>query len=215
MKKVLAMLMCLSFIGFISCGGGENSEVEELKQFAETMKDLPEKAEELEKRVDRSEEIIMARKERGDTLAMNYKDLQKYLPTEIPGYTAGKPGGETTNMMMFSLSEAKVQFQTADGESVMNVKVIDFNQHAAGLMAMAFWMNGYSREDDSGFERTFDTGIDDVFAFEKFNNKNGRVEVTYSVAYRFIVEVTATFQKNTDLARKVLAGMNIKELAKL
>ena len=64
----------------------------------ESLSDVKEYSEKVKESVDASTNKMEARRAKGDTLAMPYKDLEAYLP-EISGYTKeGEPKGSQMNM---------------------------------------------------------------------------------------------------------------------
>jgi len=165
MKKILLLIIAVSFIGFIGCG----EKAQELKDTADAMKTIQEAASNMEETQNAAEAYRAERKKRGDTLAMAYTKLQEFLPASIAGYERQEPEGESMNMGEVSFSQASVRFvkKAADGsENYVNVHIYDYNQTYnlyAGIIA--FWKAGYQKEDANSFEKTFDPGIKNAGAF--------------------------------------------------
>ncbi len=198
---------------FTACG----EKAKELKEVAEVMKDAPKKANQMEEKMTRAEKIREKRRERGDTTAMHYKKLQEFLPQSLAGYVGPNLSGESMNMGRFSMSNASAEFtkETDNGKSRINIKLVDYNENYGMLAGMTTWLDGYSRENDKGYERTFDCGIKDAFAMEKYKNDRERAELTYYVGYRFLLTITGTKQKDTQLLKKVANKMPLKKMSNM
>ncbi len=65
------------------------------------------------------------RRAKGDTLAMPFADLEKYLPQSVDGYTAEKPDGASVNMGKMSYSGANIRFKKDNGDWV-KVSIVDY-----------------------------------------------------------------------------------------
>lgn len=158
-----------------------------------------------------AEAKMKERRAKGDTLAMNYKELQKYLP-QIDGYTMGEPDGGMINMPGMSYSNGEAEYTDADGHTV-RVQIIDYNQ-AYGLYSAAamVWTTGMSMENDD--EKAGGVKINDnVAGWESFRKKEGRATVTLGVGYRFWVNVEADNQKDTEWVKSVAKMIDLDKLA--
>ena len=130
------------------------------------------------------------RRKRGDTLAMPYQDLQKYLPESISGYTSQEPTGSSMNMTGMSYSTAARRYTKtgANGEESVEVTIMDYNASAdlyAGLTSI--WGTNFSMEDQNGYSRSFDAGVKDVAGWEHYDKQGKNSEVTNAVGGRFIL----------------------------
>ena len=95
MKKEFLVIFSAGWILITACGGGDKVVV---KDGEVSVSDLPKVAEKMNEGVKEAQDRWEARKAKGDTLAMPYKDLQAYLP-EVSGYTKdGGPKGSQVNM---------------------------------------------------------------------------------------------------------------------
>ena len=212
MKNFIILLSLI--VGLVLAGCGKEAE-----EAMEIMKDLPEKAEQVQKKVNRAEERIAERKKKGDTIAIPYKKLQEYLPASIEGYTTREPSGEQMSMGGFSFSQAERIYEgkSNDGENIrLRISLVDYVENYGMYAGLAFWLSGYSREDEDSYEKTFDTGVDDVFAMESYKKKgSNRAEVTYAVGYRFLLQLQADHQKDTEFLKSVAKKIDIKKLSKM
>lgn len=156
------------------------------------------------------------RAKRGDTLAINYKELQQYLPSgPVAGYAAeGKPEGQTVQMTGAHYSTASQDYKNA--EQTLSVTLMDYNGAAAMFTAATAMMNvGMSIENDEQVMRGVDLGIPNVKAFETLDKKDRKASLVLGVADRFFVSVEATGQDNTELVQEVAKKIDLTKLAKL
>jgi hypothetical protein len=213
MKYVYSLLVIATLV-LVSACGEKAKEVKDLMEFAQK---APEMGKQMENAQAQAEQRWNDRKQKGDTLALNFKELQKYLPASISGYTAEVPGGESVNMAGMSFSQASIKFAkpAADGSTeYFSIDIMDYNAQSALFSAASFWwISGFSREDGNGFERGFDPGVKDCYGFEKFTNSSKEAEITLAVGYRFIVQIKADNQTGTDFAKGVIKSMNLSALA--
>ena len=212
--KALVIGLALVFSG---CGGCD--KLNEIQQAAENIQELGKAAEHAEEATNLAQQRREERRKRGDTLAMPYQDLQKYLPADIGGYTANEPKGTTMNMTGMSYSSASREYSKANeatGESSsITVELLDYNS-AADLYTgfTMLWGANFSMEDETKFTRTFDTGISDVVGWEEYMKQEKDATVTYAIGGRFILSVKANGnQSGTDFAKSVAKSMQLSELA--
>jgi len=213
--KYLLIAFSVSFVlVFMSCG----EEIDQIKQTVDVVKKTKEVAENYEKNVNVAQERIAERKAKGDTLAMNYKELQEYLPESISGYTAEEPTGESMQMGLFSFSSASRKYvkDTPDGQESIYIEIVDYNQTQEMFMGItAAWSSGFRMENDKRMEQSFKTDYDNVTGFESYDKVNHRAEVTFAIAWRFIISANASNQKDTDFLKSVVNDIKIKELSKM
>jgi hypothetical protein len=154
-----------------------------------------------------------ARKAKGDTLAMPYKDLQNYLP-EISGYNKdGGPKGSQVNMPgMGSWSQAEQRY--SNGDKNIRVELVDYNSaHQAFAGVTAIYKMGYSSEDDTKKQGSADLGIKDVGAYETIYKDGSRAELAIIVADRFFVNIQSNGDNSPETVRSVAKSMKLGELA--
>ncbi|MCZ2132278.1 MAG: hypothetical protein LC116_03645 [Bacteroidetes bacterium] len=209
---------CVAFTLVMSgCGGCD--KINEIQQVAENVQELSKAAENSQEAVNAAEQRRDERRKRGDTLAMPYQELQKYLPSSVDGYTAEDPSGSTMNITGMSYSTAKRDFvrsSEASGEtSRISVELFDYNSAFdiySGLTIL--WGANFSMEDDEKYTKTFDSGIKDVTGFEEYYKKDKNANVTYAIGGRFILTIKADGeQSGTDFAKGIVKSMNLSELA--
>ncbi|HRP01196.1 MAG TPA: hypothetical protein PLE30_00965 [Candidatus Kapabacteria bacterium] len=214
MKKIALLFVLTIAICLVSCG----EKVDEIKNTAEVIQNMSEAGEKVQEANDLVEKKIQERKSKGDTLAMNFNDLMKYLPSTIDGYTASEPEGSSTNAMGFSFSQVSRSFSKTSGDNTQDIRIelIDYNASYAYLSGLAYWTNmNISTESTNGFERTVKTDIDNVFAYEKYQKDSKTASIMYVVAYRFILNIEGNGIDNIEVLKSVVNKIDLKKLASL
>ncbi len=213
MKYWIVGLSVIAALGVGSCGG----KIDEMRQAVQNVKELSKAGENIEKANTANEARREERRKRGDTLAMPYQELQKYLPESVSGYTSQEPSGSTMNMTGMSYSTAARRYTKAgaDGaEESIEVTIVDYNASSdlyAGFTAL--WGTNFSMEDQNGYSRSFDAGVKDVAGWEHYDKQGKSSEVTNALGGRFILTVKATGQSNNDMAKSIAKSMKLSELA--
>ncbi len=214
MKKIsiLAFPFAIS-LAFSSCFGGKPKEEE-----TKTTNPLQAIAN-MEKNVvtgtSAADAKMKARKAKGDTLAMPYADLEKYLPASLDGYKVDEqPTGTSMNMTGMSYSSAEVSFKNDKGNNV-KVTLIDYNAAYGMYSGMtAMWASGLSV--DSPEEKADGIKFDgDVAGWEDYHKKTKEADVTLGIGYRFYLTVHAENQDNTDFAKSVAKSIDLSKLSSL
>jgi hypothetical protein len=150
---------------------------------------------------------------RGDTLAMNYKELQTYLPNPAGYEKDGNPEGESVNMMgLGSWSKAEQRYK--NGDKTLKVELMDYNQSAMGYTAAAamFGMN-IQVENDREKSGTFDPGISGVRGYEQMYKERKEANVTYAIANRFVLTIRSDGSNDIEELKAIAKSMNLSELA--
>lgn len=212
--KIVHYLLITAIIFAVGCG----KEAQEAKQALELLKDIPEKTQKMEKQADIAQKKQEERRQRGDTLAMPYQKLQEFLPKNIAEFGDAKLSGESMNWGGFSMSRATAEFdkKQPDGQTAnLTIELIDYNENYGLYAGLIFWAAGYSIENDNRFERTFNPGLENVWALEKFEKANGTAEIIYAISYRFLLTLRAENQKDTDFLKSVAKKIDIGKLAEL
>ncbi len=213
MNKLKFYILAIAIL-IASCG----KEAQEAKQAFDMLKDLPEKAENMQKEVDLAEKKQQERKQRGDTLAMPYKQLQEYLPKSISDYGDAKFSGESMNWGGFSMSKSTAEYTKTqpDGQTHrLSIELVDYNENYGLYAGLIFWSAGYSIENDDRYEKTFNPGVENVWALEKFEKYDGTAELTYAISYRFLLTLRVDNQKDTEFLKSIAKKIDIPALAKL
>jgi hypothetical protein len=217
--RVFSLLFIVAlFIGISACGE-KSKDVQDIKNAIDIIKNAPEAAKRVESAQEKAQKIWEARKAKGDTLPINFRELQKYLPDELAGYTGQKPQGESMNMMGLSYSEASRRYVKTgeDGKKeFITISIMDYNAAISMFTAAAsWWSTGYSFENADGYAKSFDPGIEDCYGYEEYNSKRKDAKITLALAYRLIFTIEGSNQSGTDKLKNILKQVDIKGLAKL
>jgi len=216
MKKISLFVFSFSLaVGFSSCFGGHKNDPEQNpNKTTNPLQALVNMEKNAVAGTDAASAKIKERKAKGDTLAMPYADLIKYLPTSIAGYKAGEPTGSSMNMTGMSYSSAEIEF-TNDKDESIKVSLVDYNSAASLYQGMtALWASGFSM--DSPDEKA--GGIkfnNDVAGWEDYHKKSKEADVTLGIGYRFYLTVHADNQESTEFAKSVAKSLDLSKLAAL
>ena len=208
MKKGFQLLIIISLVIFISCGGGEDKPKTDMPGITD-MKDMSEKA---TAAMDESARRQEERRKRGDTLAMPYAVLQGYLP-EVDGFTKrGGPKGNQMNMPgMGSWSQTEQAYE--GGEKSVDITLMDYNgAFGAFSGATALYSMGFSQEDDQKRSQSTDLGIKGVAAYETVYKQDQRAELVVVVGDRFLIQLETDGTNDVDLLKKAARSMKLEEL---
>ena len=212
MKNWITGLSLSVAVLIVGCG-----KLDEVKQAAENMKELGKAAENIQEKTDANNARREERRKRGDTLAMPYQEMQKYLPESLAGYTAKDPTGSTMNMAGMSYSNAERTYTKAgaDGsEEYVTVTLLDYNATADLYTGMtALWGANISIEDQNGYSKSYDAGVKDVAGWEHYDKNGKNSELTLAMGGRFILTVKANNQSNNDQTKSIARSMKLTDLA--
>jgi outer membrane murein-binding lipoprotein Lpp len=210
MKKLL--LLAASPALFLAATGCEQAQ--KTQEAYSNLSKLKDAGEKLEANMEAAKDRRAERVKNGDTLALPYKDLEKYLPGEVSGYTAAEPSGQSMKTAGMAFSNAERKF-TKDSVEV-TVKIIDYNganQLYQGASAM--FSLGLESEDDDSLTKEARLDLDGVKGSETFHKKTGEADLTLAVGDRFLVTISGTKQKDLAQVEAVAKNMNLDALAKL
>ncbi|MCH8318582.1 MAG: hypothetical protein IIA88_08810 [Bacteroidetes bacterium] len=207
-KSVL--LLAFPFLLF-SCG----EKVKEAKQAYNILSNLQETAQNMEKTVEEAEKKRQERIAKGDTLAMHYKDLQKYLPENVSGYSAeGDPAGTSMNMSGMSYSMCEQTFVNDAGDQV-KIALMDYNgayQLYQGVLAV--YSMSISIETDEEKMQSIQLSNEDIKGWEVLKKKDKKASVFFGISGRFYLSIEADNQEDTELIKSIAEDMDLKELSK-
>jgi len=139
--------------------------------------------------------------------------LKELLPADLPGMKRASASGERTQTMGVDVSNAEGRYEATDGQGArVMIKFTDLgNMSGQVRMGMASWaMAQYSRETDTGYEKT--TTFSGYKAFEKYNTQDKEGTVSVFVADRFIVEIDGN-GVTMDTLKQMLGKVDLKKLA--
>ncbi|MDU0370270.1 hypothetical protein ACFPAF_07705 [Hymenobacter endophyticus] len=189
-------------------------QAQKAKESYSAISKLKDAGEKMEASMDAAKSRREEREKRGDTLSMPYKELQAYLPTEVSGYTAANPTGQSMKMSGIAFSTVGREF-TKDSVTV-KTEIIDYNganqlyQGASAMLGL-----GLESEDDEQLTKSASLGIDGASGMETYRKKDRQAELMLAVGGRFLIKVTADKQPDTELVESVAKQMQLEKLAEL
>ncbi len=195
------------------CGG----KVKETKDAFTNLKNISEAAETMAEEMEEANEAIEKRRESGDTIAMHYEELAKYLPESVDDYQkSGDLDGGTTSMPgTGSFSNVTQRYKNSDGDE-LKITILDYN--AAQMMfmtTMAAYASGFSIDTPDSMIKGLEIS-DNIKGWQELEKKRKEAKSVVGIAQRFYVEVEADNQENTDFTNTVLKDeIDIFELAEL
>jgi len=158
-----------------------------------------------------AEEKMKERRAKGDTLAMPYADLQKFLPASLDGYKADPMDGASVNMGKMSYSTANIKFKKDNGDWV-KVAIIDYNQaYQMYTTAAAVWGMGMSI--DSPQEKANSLKLDNTAGgWESYKKNTKDASLALGVGSRFYVTVEANNQADVQNIESIAKSVDLAKL---
>lgn len=211
MLKINILLLAVLLLA--SCG----EKADELRNAAEVIRNAPEAMEEMGKSIDESEKRLKERKAKGDTTALHFNELAKFLPESIPGYSGGEPKGQSTNLTGFSMSTVEQEFVSESNQNkLIKIVLMDYNEAYAMYAGVAYWATlGLSSETSDGFQKSFKYKYDNVAAMEEYSKSSKSAKVYFAIGYRFILSLEENDADGTDNLKNIAEKIAIEELSKL
>lgn len=189
-----------------------SKDAQELNEAQQLLQQIPEATKNIQDQANLAQNLRNERIKRGDTLAMNYKDLMNFMPKEISGYKLETPQGESLNFGEMSYSQTTYNFTSPNGS--VEIILADYNRVAELYTSMTLWTTGISVENEQGYQKTYNPNIPNTVGYEQYDKSSKTANVMFAVAGRFFINVKAENQANTEFAKKVASMVNVAELAK-
>ncbi len=214
MKPFILISSLVLSLSIISCGSKKDDyeEIEAPKNAFEALSAISKAGKNMEKNMKDTQGKLEERRAKGDTLAMHYEELMKFLPDEISGYKRNEPNGGTVNMMGMSYSSAEARYENSNG-NYLKITLVDYNQ-AYGIYqtATAMWAMGMSI--DTPDEKANGVKInDDIAGWESFKKKTKDAQLVLGIGHRFWLSIEGDQQEDTKFLRKVAKEVNMDKLA--
>ena len=205
----------LLLIGLLTAAGCEQAQ--QARNSINAARAFAEAGQNLEKEAAKADTRLEARRAKGDTLALPYKELQTYLPATIGDYKAvGEPEGSAMAMTGMSYSTCGRTYQTgpADSPKTLKISLVDYNS-AGAVYAGATAMLGanFQMEDEEQRIQALDLGVADVKALETYRKKDHHASIVAGIGQRFYLNVEATEQADTELVKSAVKELDLKGLA--
>lgn len=138
----------------------------------------------------------------------DFRDLKEVLPKRLLRMDRYSHTGEKSGVTGFKISQATAKYK--DGDRRLEISIVDSGGMALASLGAAAWtMLDVDRETDDGYERT--TTIDGYKAYEKFDSRRGKAEISIFYKDRFLVAIKGDNLKKGD-AEDVLDKLDLDDL---
>lgn len=165
----------------------------------------------IEGNFEKNEKTIEEKKAKGDTLAMPFQSLEKFIPSSINGYAAeGNVSGETKNESGMSWSVIRKTYQK--GNQRITISLADYNG-AYGLYAGAtavFSLGKVENEEEKSQPVDFKNG--QLNGWESYKKLSKEAFLIVAINERFLLTIEAEGQGNTDLIRLLVENSDLDAL---
>ncbi len=200
MKNFILPAALLALISFSSCGGDNKVEIKDGKM---GIGDALNAAKALSEGVSEAQDRWEARRAKGDTLAIGYKELETFLP-EVSGYTKeGGPKGSQSNMAgLGNWSQAEQKY--TNGDKRLKISIADYNSsQMAFTSATALYKLNISSEDDTQRQGSVDLGIKNVAAYETVHKDRQEAQLVLIAGDRFYVGIESDGSNDIDQLKSI------------
>ena len=207
--KQLAISFFLFFaFCLLSCGGNNQNEenMESYDNISEEDSDYPSEEETA------AQKRYAERRAKGDTLAIHYKELQKFLPKEIKGFSReGEMEGTSINMEDGSYSMASQRYRK--GNEDLTISLVDYNNAIDMYEGLeGTWASGMSFEDDNQKASGVSLQNNKVKGMQFFAKKEHRCELMAGISGRFYLQIMVRNTDNPGLCKEIAEGLNLSAL---
>lgn len=202
-KSIFAFSLAL-FI-FCACGGSEGETEIDQKSFEDIKKEVAE--EKTKAKVKREKRIA-----KGDTIALDHKTLQDFLPKTIDGYLPeGQIVSSEQNKSGAAFSNVEQSYQK-EGKHLL-IAIIDYSgANSKFSQEVAFWNSGLKINNQSveagGIE------LEDYKGWEIYEKKVKIAKIDVALSDRILLKMTASHQENTEYLKEIIKEIDLEKLAR-
>lgn len=213
--KILGIVaVCLGVVVMTGCG--KKSDQDESARSAEAVREqapvTEEAAPDYVKMAEENRKALTEMNKGKDIQSVPAATLKAFLPTELPGMKRTNATGERTQSMGIDMSSAEGEYSAADGSDAdVRIKLMDTGNMSESMRMGMIWLTAeYSRETDTGYEKT--TTINGCKGMEKYDTQNKEGSIQILVADRFIVDVQG-YNTTMEAIKKAVDQIDLKKLA--
>jgi hypothetical protein len=200
MKKIFFPAIALAIFTFSSCKSDKKVEIKDGKI---GVSDAIDAVQALGKGVEDAQNRWEERRKKGDTVALQYKELESFLP-DFSGYTKeGGPKGNQSNIPgMGAFSQTEQTY--VNGDKRIKVSITDYNaSQMAFTAATALYSLNISSEDDDKRQGSVDLGMKDVAAYETVYKQRQEAELAVIAGDRFYIMINSDGSNDIDQLKSV------------
>lgn len=201
------------------CGSKpEKQEIEESEEVGIT--NVIDKVQDMAKAAEQSQKNANCKLEerikRGDTLAIHYSELAKFLPNEIDGFRVeGEPEGETGNALGVSISSARKKY--VKGADYINIELSDYNSgsNAAQTTLSMFSITAEISMENNEVKQTGFKQGEEIKGSLIYDKGRRIAELSAVIGGRFLVKMEANNQKDAEKLKEYFQKLPLNQLAAL
>ena len=204
MKSLFTCAFTLVLFTFFSCKSDNKVEIKDGKI---GIADAIDAAEALSKGVTNAQDRWEERRKKGDTVALQYKELEIFLP-EISGYTKeGNPKGNQMTMPGLG-SYSQTEQEYTSGDKKIKISITDYNaSQMAFTSATALYSLNISAEDDEKRQGSIDLGVKDVAAYETVYKQRQEADLVVIAGDRFYINIENNGSNDVDQLKAIAKDM--------
>lgn len=181
-----------------ACNGDQDqNELDEL-----SLDEVLEKGEKLNNEITRAEKKLSIRKQKGDTLAIDYKKLIEIFP-EIKGFQKQPTEGTNIDDNGDQYSNAIQNYKSKDAE--LEISIFDYNNAINLFAAASSWKTMNEKVEDNEGYRFVEklNNYPDSWIYVEYNKIEKNAVVTAAINDRFVLSINATNQESPNFVRKI------------
>lgn len=209
--RILLSIAALFTLSLLACRSKNKVEIKDGKV---GITDAIEAAQQMSENMSNAQDRWEARRKKGDTVALQYKELESFLP-DVSGYTKeGGPKGEQMNTPGLG-SWSQTEQSYTNGDKRLKITITDYNASQTGFtMATALFNLNISAEDDEKKQGSTDLGLKDVAAYETVYKQRPEANLVVIAGDRFYINMESNGSNDIDAlkatAKDIVEGLERK-----
>jgi hypothetical protein len=214
LKRWEMVAVCVGAVVLAGCGRkADRGEPAQTAAPAGTSSAAPDEAPDYAKLAEENRQALTEMNKGKDIAAVPGATLKALLPAELPGMTRSSASAERTQTMGMDTSNAEGLYNATDGSGArVKIKLTDTGNMSGSMRQSlnAWTMGSYSRETDTGYEKT--TTINGCRGMEKYDTQNKEGSLQFLVADRFIVDIQG-YGVTMETMKQAVDKIDLKKLA--
>jgi len=214
LRRLIIVAVCLGVVVMTGCG--KKSDQDESARPAEAVGTKASMSEEATpdyaKMAEENRKALIESNKGKDIQSVPAATLKALLPAELPGMKRTDATSERTQSMGIDMSSAEGEYSATDGrDAYVRIKLMDAGNMSESMRMGMVWLTAeYSRETDTGYEKT--TTINGCRGMEKYDTQDKEGSLEIMVAGRFSVDVKG-YGVTMEMLKQVVDKIDLKKLA--
>lgn len=209
MKKCALLYLPIFILSFFACSQ-KKEEAKEAELLAVHEGDAIQL---VQQNIAKAFELDSLRKVEGTINVLDYAVLQKCFPKEIIGYVAQEPLGEMVDFAGEKYSDASVRFTRNGQNEYLDIRIMDLlNSVNVYASSIGLWLIGEADEELEKNFQIFEIPSNKSICYKRFDKLAKEAVLYCGLGYRFLIEILATNQINTDLVQEVYGLLEFDKL---